>query len=395
MENLANRLQYNIEMARRFIFIIVLLELFLGGGGRIIDVGEISIRMFLFSIIMVITLFRIWKRKMIDKDALLISIVSILFLLISSLIGAVNGASLNAIFTDVKPLIFIIAICYFYTEIKEQRDVELTISLLKFSSLALAFSYILIFSLINLKLIPLQPIYKWAEPTQEFFFRGEFAFFYKGFLFMCTGLFFYFFSNKTFSKLWIIILAIAILLTFTRGFILSIGLATMVYTFFSSSTIKRKLANTLLIIITMLLAWSFITLNLKLDKDKSDADRIVQINEVKQRVTPTSFIIGHGFGIGIPSRPVHMEISYLEIFHKQGILGLALWAILFFYGIYLYRKVPKNQKHLDPFYLSFLFVFAQSLTNPFINNPIGLTIIILSLSVFKVLSRENNTIIYG
>ena len=63
------------------------------------------------------------------------------------------------------------------------------------------------------------------------------------------------------------------------------------------------------------------------DRSQSDAGRIAQIKEVISMTSVLSSFIGNGFGIGIPSRPVHMEISYLEIFHKQGIAEIRQYLV--------------------------------------------------------------------
>jgi hypothetical protein len=115
------------------------------------------------------------------------------------------------------------------------------------------------------------------------------------------------------------------------------------------------------------------------NRQSSVLDRIVQIGEVVEAVTPRSFFIGHGFGNGVPSRPVHMEISYLEIFHKQGMLGLSVWALLFA-SLWrrFYRQVGRNLRTVDykeesfAFFIAAVFMIAISLTNPFINSPMGL-----------------------
>jgi hypothetical protein len=129
--------------------------------------------------------------------------------------------------------------------------------------------------------------------------------------------------------------------------------------------------------------------NLLGDRSTSDAGRIVQVEEVAERITVLSVLIGHGFGMGIPARPVHMEISYLEIFHKQGIIGLLFWGVLLFMLIKKYMAAVPSQMG-DAFFFSSVFVFFQSLTNQFINNPIGLSITLLSLVALDHLKKTNS-----
>ncbi|MCZ6520041.1 MAG: hypothetical protein O6848_00915, partial [Bacteroidetes bacterium] len=127
------------------------------------------------------------------------------------------------------------------------------------------------------------------------------------------------------------------------------------------------------------------------DKNWSDIIRRRQIQQVIERISIPSFFIGHGFGMGIPVRKIHMEIAYLEIFHKQGLFGLVFWLILFFVIIHHYRQAVLNQQGAAalPFFMGALFIFIQSVTNQYINNPIGLTMVLVALAVLKVLSKTS------
>jgi hypothetical protein len=83
-----------------------------------------------------------------------------------------------------------------------------------------------------------------------------------------------------------------------------------------------------------------------------------------------------------------MEISYLEIFHKQGLIGLAFWASLAGAIFHQYLQAGPSAE-TDAFFYSSLFIFIESLTNQYINNPIGMSILLLSLvCLYKLRTRE-------
>ena len=85
-----------------------------------------------------------------------------------------------------------------------------------------------------------------------------------------------------------------------------------------------------------------------------------------------------------------MEISYLEIFHKQGIVGLACWSVILFSLIKLYKAGARDETSIRTvFFLSGLFVFFQSLTNQYINNPIGLGMILIVIVSLNVNQNKN------
>ena len=84
----------------------------------------------------------------------------------------------------------------------------LVVRLIRVSAVVLSCLYIVTFVLINLKLIPFRSFYDSVASSEEFFFRGEFAFFYKGFVYMCVGLFFFLMEKKV-NKLIVMILVLA------------------------------------------------------------------------------------------------------------------------------------------------------------------------------------------
>jgi len=150
---------------------------------------------------------------------------------------------------------------------------------------------------------------------------------------------------------------------------------------------KQNNVLKLILLFVFLVVATPLYLNFIGDKSISDADRYLQIAQVLDAVNPVSFFIGHGFGIGVPIRQVHMEIAFLEIFHKQGIIGLSLWLGFISYLTFVYLKFKTFKDLARPFIASVFFVFFQSLTNPFINNPIGMSMVLITFVVFIVLQK--------
>ena len=176
------------------------------------------------------------------------------------------------------------------------------------------------------------------------------------------------------------------ILTGTRGFIIMFGL---LYALFYGVPLLMKMNIKIIILASFLILGSvYFFGNFELgDKNLSDSIRVQQLVQVAEMIDPLSFFIGHGFGVGVPIRPVHMEIGYHETFHKQGILGLTLWGLflLLLYNAYVKRKnYPEIRKS---FFLGVLFVIMLSTTNPFFNNPIGISMFMIALASLKVLNR--------
>jgi len=261
----------------------------------------------------------------------------------------------------------------------------------------MAIILIVLLVLINSGVIPFLEFYRATQKSEELFYRGEATFFYKGFLFFGIGTIFYYFTDDAkVKKYFISVLVMGIILSVTRGLLFSLALTFSVYFFVTKSYLKAAMGLVLVVIIVvwgsnLILSGSRLfdvkqnhksyqeaDPNLLGDRNYSDNGRVTQAWEVWNGVSFSSALIGHGFGAGTPSRPIHMEISYLEIFHKQGLMGILFWTA--FAGIIFvsYRQAPSSPS-ANAFFYSSLFIFIESLTNQYINNPIGLSMLLLSL----------------
>jgi len=173
----------------------MLLELFLGGGGRLLAWGPISLRMVLFTIAMIwsVILLLFYHQKLPKEIWRLIGLFSLMVTL-SAFVGFLNNAPLELIFEDIKPLSFFYTIIFFSLAIDQTKDGESITKIIKITSLVLGICYLLVFIAINANIIRVSTLYLITKDTGEFYFRGEIAFFYKGFVFLCVGIVFFFFD---------------------------------------------------------------------------------------------------------------------------------------------------------------------------------------------------------
>ena len=99
--------------------------------------------------------------------------------------------------------------------------------------------------------------------------------------------------------------------------------------------------------------------------------------------------IGRGLGAPIRGRD-RIEMTYVEVFYKQGLPGLLVWLALFLYGFHLYRKVPSETKNFGlVFFLTSLFVFLETASNTLLTGSIGMAVVFISIAGLLVLAREN------
>ncbi|HEY0741646.1 MAG TPA: hypothetical protein VGD40_09290 [Chryseosolibacter sp.] len=393
----------------RILFFVIIVELILGGGGRLTAFGPVTLRMILFAAAMLLTVVYFIQGRRLPSVFSYFLAAFIASMFFAAIIGIVSGAEMTLLFEDVKPLAYVLILPFFVFIIEDTTVVRRVPSLIISGAAILAVTFFVILVMIHTELVSFLSFYDLVIPTGEFFFRAETTFFYKGFIYVCIALIFAFFIQRKHKVIMMLLLATAIILTFTRGFLFALTLTYLLYAVLEKKFIHASVTLMFAIIVVffskpIIYGASILLHEVKgLDervpkeqllgnRDASDAGRFMQASEVLAKITPLSFAVGHGFGNGVPSRPVHMEISYLEIFHKQGVVGLGVWAYLLYLLLAAYRAAVRDAVS-KAFFFSALFIFLQSITNQFVNNPIGLSFVLLSLTYLH--SRQSSKDIVG
>lgn len=371
----------------RYIFFLSAIELSLMGSGQAISYKGFSLRMVLFAILVTYSFFKIrWSVTIIRNSILFISL-----LIVGFLIGMINNASTSHVLIDIKPLLFIFYIAPISFFLQDNDNRNIVIRIIKISSIVLAIIYLLYVVLfLFFPVIRLIPMY--LVSYREIYFRPSGLFFYKGFLTLMVGFILHLYSNSKFRLLICTILLSAIILSLTRG-ILAALLGSFIFLFWIDLWLEKRISKTRLIlfpVILIILVFSISSILLLYgDRTVSDAIRFQIIDQVFENINAFSLILGHGFGIGIEVRELHMEIAYLEILHKQGVLGLSFWILIFIQAFLYYRNSMRSRRIAKPFFLIVCSVYLISFTNSFVNNPLGLYPLLVSLICLKIISEED------
>jgi hypothetical protein len=365
----------------------MLFEIMIGGAGRIFDFGGVTLRMIFFVGAIFLMSYLFISGNRINKSTLIYVLVFLWLLIFSAVNGFLHQANFELILENFLMNSFFIIFPFFEIMIKDKDDVNVVMKLYKISAIILATFYFTILIIIYFELIEFNVLYDFLL-NPEFGFRSETAFFYKGFLFMCCGLFFLNSDSNFSNRISQFFVFFAIVATFVRGFLLSIFSSYLVYVLFFKNFIYT-LTFTFILILLLPFAFSYY-LNVLGDRSDSDNIRTIQINEVKDRVDLFSFFCGKGFGSGVPIRENHFEINYLEIFYKQGLLGLAFWFTIFLDVFFKFKKAYSLGlvSQALPFFLAVVFLYIQSASNPFLSNSMGISIIFVSLISINVLIKE-------
>ncbi|MEJ7826666.1 MAG: hypothetical protein WKF91_00665, partial [Segetibacter sp.] len=373
-----------------FFFLFFILEACIGGAGGLVKLGGgVTLRKINFSIALLISFFLIFHIKRIPKNIVYISIAFIISLIIPTIIGFINYGNNPKVAENFFMQLFFLLLPFYNLFIKNEDDVQIVVRILKFASLAIALIYLAVLALIATGITDFLSVYQIITTSTEFMGRGVSAFWFKGFLYLCLGLFFFDTEKNTFLKrIEQLIVLIAVYFTFTRGFIVALFVSIFLHQLLFKSFFKSILIVFLSVIIVGSFSQQYV--NASFDREESDEVRIVQFQQVMAAVTPTSLIIGHGFGEGVAIRSHHLEVNYLEIFHKQGLLGLTFWIFILFYIGFLYLNCKRlgYEKEARPFFLATLFVYVQSATNPYLTNSIGLNMIMISIVSLNIYLKE-------
>ena len=360
----------------------------LGGGGRLVVLGPVTLKMVLFAAVVLAAAATALYRQRTDREAFQWTLAFGAVVAVGAFVGAMGGATPEAIAADVVPLLSFLALPFLFLAVRDASDVRLVSAVIRWGSLALALGAVAVFAALRVGAVPFPVAYAVTTPTGEFFWRGTSTFFYKGFIYMVVGAGFFLSHRRQARFLAIGLFVAVIVLSGTRGLLLAVAAVVAVY-----AALIRRSPVLIAIQIVALLAGVFALADeyaaLANARGVSDGVRIVQAQEVAERITLPSFLVGHGFGHGVPSRPERMELMYLEVLHKQGAVGLLFWAaaLVFVLGLYRRARAAGAWREASPFLLAVVAVYAQSLTNPFLNNPIGITVLVVSMASLRALGR--------
>jgi len=426
----------------KILLTILFVELFVGGGGRLIDFGFLSIRQVLFLVLLLTFIYRIVKEKAIfDKNIntfiqfnpVTIGIYALLvWFVFSVLIGVVNGHPLSIVVMDFFRVSYFMAyfpLAYYISEIRISK--EYIIKLLKYSAVVVSI-FTIVVSLLGKTVFSANfgPFYLFMNEimNDDLFFRPSNSVFYKSHLFVLIALIIALndLLNKQFSKLNIALVTlgtVSVLWSETRGFLLALMVSLLMIILLDGKVVSdpfKKLSDKIkgllqtkwfvkkagiLLVLVMLLPFLYKYMTLERfqqdvvveDPNNSELEEQIEVEDLSvntrlefivdsKRIlfeNPANFIIGTGYGTEIAERLEGIEMSFLDILVEQGLVGLAVWFFLFFLVYYNYYVGYKKNGKLHALEISLMAAFMGVLLvtniNPFINNPIGISFFLVVL----------------
>lgn len=401
----------SVKTISKSLLILFLLEIFLGGGGRIFVIHGISFRMIIFVVMITyfISLMLIYNKRIliVDDGAILVGLLLTWFI-VAALVGTMNMHRMEDIFGDLKPLLFFLLYYPINWMIKNSSfTLNQAIKLLKISALVM-----------SLGSLGLYGFMQFIGPTQAYYlretiygliqgfevgFRPNGAVFYTGHFYVMTASLISYAAILTRKGTWLdftnlILGVLTIFMSSTKGTIIAIvaGSAYLSVRYLYKFLIELVKKFYLIIILGVPLIYMVLLQNLDLvrrlnpfywNQDTGINVRLIFMQEVFERIDYW-FLIGKGFGSELPSKGTkHLELSYLEIFYEQGIVGLFLWIGLI---IYLFaclngtKAVNQNERFLlQGLTAGLIALVVVTAFNPIINNSIGITFMIFIICILR------------
>lgn len=379
----------SINTSIKFIPILLtlfLIELFIGGSGQVFKIFQISVRQIIFVLFLGVFFFDLISYRVklpFDFISLIVAIL-ILWVFASALIGLGKSFDEKIILKDVTPMLYFLI--YFPLRsyfIKYQITYKFVLRVLVHSTFIMSLSVIIIFIILKVyfggDLHVFRGVIEAIVGEDVFWFRSSGFVFYPGLVYslvtaiLLFGKLIEFKKISTYELIVLLLSALALVLSMTKGLMLSLAIAVFLLIFLKKTSTLVRLTTIFfcgVIILALLSLFDFSRFT-EIGNDRSTIIRVKTIEESLSVINENIFV-GNGFGTELATKKFHQENSFLDIVVEQGLIGLSFYGLLFLY-IYIKRN---NNIDLS---IATLAVALMSLTNPYINNPLGIGLIILTL----------------
>jgi hypothetical protein len=132
---------------------------------------------------------------------------------------------------------------------------------------------------------------------------------------------------------------------------------------------------------------------LRLQTDKwviSNSQRVDDWNFLLENTSLTTWLYGEGTGSLINGRPF-IENTFLWALWKEGVVGVLFWLLPMLLCLHFYLRIPNRREHrvASAYFFGMVLVYAETLTNPYLNNPIGLSFAIISIFSLRTLAAQS------
>ena len=379
----------------RYFCYVMLFELFLLGSGQDLPLaGGLTLRWLNFFIGVGASVYMFVRSDDFPKSILAFILVYTIQLLIGWMMAFIFDSEPAYLMVDFKPLLYFYIVLFFYYIMSSELMIKRVVDILLLCVKIMTVLYLIYMTLTDiLGLFSMTgENYHSVDDSGSFMFRGiGSSLFYKGFVYLPIGALGFFWRKQ---YVWMCLTILAIYFTYTRGLYVLLAFGLLAFYLKTHEVNIFKIVGLMLVVLLLyevaevFEVFTFDDTYME-NREESDSVRLITIDQVFERITWWSLLIGHGFGQGVPERAAHMEISYLDIFHHQGLFGLSFWVALFVAILKYGNSVAEKYKEEAAFFMTAaMMIYLQSCFNPYINNSIGMSITLLAFVICYRLSQD-------
>ena len=376
------------------LFMLTLAEAFIGGGGRLVQIGPVTLRMVLFASCLLIggiaILFRL-RRMDGQRLAFVLVLLYLLVHVFGLLVGEMHAADAGDMISEFQQSLYWLAAPFFAFVLQSPKMVHRASLVVRFSGIFLSLGYFVILALLvfgRLSIIQILPL---LHDSGEVVIRADHFLFYKGFLYLGISIVFFVAIRGRFWVLMTTIASVALVLTLTRGFLLSTSVAVLMML----AAQGRRMVTAVALVVVIMASFVVLIYVPSLDqtfsqgRSESNNQRTHDFFAVVDNLTPTSVIIGDGYGAALDDRQF-IENTLLWAIWKLGVFGAVFWTMPLCLCAYFYLRIPDRKHHRTAaaYFFGTVLVYIETLTNPYLNNPIGLSFVLVALFSLRTLARE-------
>ncbi len=379
----------------RYFCYAMLFELFLLGSGQDLPLGGgLTLRWLNYFIGVGASIYMFVRSNDFPKSILTFILVYTIQMLIGWMMAFIFDSEMDYLMSDFKPLLYFYIVLFFYYMMTSKLMIKRVVDILLLCVKIMTVLYLIYMTLTDvLGLFSMTgENYHTVNDSGSFMFRGiGSSFFYKGFVYLPIGVVGFFWRKQ---YVWMALSIFAIYFTYTRGLYVLLAFGLLAFYLKTREVNIFKIVGLMLVVLLLYEVAEMFEIfqfddTFTENREESDSVRLITIDQVFERITWWSLLIGHGFGQGVPQRSSHMEISYLDIFHHQGLFGLSFWVALFIAILKYGNSVAEKYKEEAAFFMTAaMMIFLQSCFNPYINNSIGMSITLLAFVICYRLSQD-------
>jgi hypothetical protein len=375
-----------------FLYTITLFELFVGGGGRLTEVGPVTLRMIFFALLLMVgsfACFRTYRRG----NGVLLAVELVICYLIVHLPALVMGDWQGALSEDVIPefqqSLYWLAAPVFALVLQSPNMVRRTALVVKSAGIVLALTYIFVVIGILSGKVNFASLYLKLHETGEIVARGETFLFYKGFLYLGIAIIFFVATRPRFWVVSACLLGLALVMTLTRGFVAATSLALLLLLAFQRRRVALAIGVGAVAIGGLLLLVYLPTDTLIANRELSTVQRLDDMKYMLDHVSASTVFFGEGFGTPINDRG-SVENTFLWALWRMGVAGVVFWLIPFALCLLYFLRIPGRRSNglACAYFFGIVLVYIETATNPYLNNPIGLSYAMAALFSLRTLSVE-------